>query len=50
MKKLRHLFTALLVLFAVVANAHDITIDGVYYNIIGDNDELEVTYYGDDEY
>ncbi len=50
MKKLRHLFTALLVLFAVVANAHDITIDGVYYNIIGDNDELEVTYYGDDCY
>ena len=49
MKKLRHLFTALFVLFAVVANAHDITIDGVYYNIISDN-ELEVTYYGDDCY
>ena len=47
MKKLRHLFTALFVLFAVVANAHDITIDGVHYNIVGDN-ELEVTYYGDD--
>ena len=49
MKKLRHLFTALFVLFAVVANAHDITIDGVHYNIVGDN-ELEVTYYGDDCY
>ena len=50
MKKIKHLFTALLLLCATVVSAHDITIDGVYYNIIGDNDELEVTYYGDDCY
>ena len=49
MKKIKHLFMALLLLCATVVSAHDITIDGVHYNIIGDN-ELEVTYYGDDCY
>ena len=49
MKKTKHLFTALLLLCATVVSAHDITIDGVHYNIVGDN-ELEVTYYGDDCY
>ena len=49
MKKIKHLFTALLLLCATVASAHDITIDGVHYNIVGEN-ELEATYYGDDCY
>ena len=50
MKHFKHLFTALLLLCATVANAYDIEFNGVYYNIT-DYDEftVEVTS-GDNEY
>ena len=58
MKKLKHLFTALLLLCGVgTATAHDFEVDGIYYNITDDtNKTVEVTYRGtsysqyDDEY
>ena len=47
MKTLRHLFTALLLLCATAAAAHDFEVDGIYYNILSDEDKtVEVTYRG----
>ena len=48
MKCLEYLFTALLLLCATVATAHDFEVDGIYYNIIDDtNKTVAVTYKGD---
>ena len=54
---LKHLFTALLMLCATVATAHDFVMGGIYYNILSEeNKTVEVTYRGyyyfsyDDEY
>ena len=48
MKKLKHLFTALLLLCCVgTATAHDFEVDGVYYNILSGVDKtVKVTYRG----
>ena len=47
MKHLRHLFTALLLLCSVAANAHDFEVAGIYYNITNEtNKTVEVTYRG----
>ena len=44
---LKHLFTALLLLVATVASAHDFEVDGVYYNITNSaTKEVAVTYKG----
>ena len=45
MKKLKHLFTALMLLCCVgTATAHDFEVDGIYYNITDDtNKTIEVT-------
>ena len=44
---MKHLFTATLLLLALLmpatANAYDFTVDGIYYNILNDN-EAEITY------
>ena len=45
MKHLKHLFTALLLLFSVAVNAHDFEVDGIYYYISA-NKTVEVTYRG----
>ena len=53
MKTLKHLFTALLLMFATVATAHDFEVDGIYYDIISStNKTVEVTFDGNysDEY
>ena len=51
MKKIKHLFTALLLLCATVVSAHDLEVDGIYYNIIDANAKtLEVTFKGDNYY
>ena len=57
MKTFKHLFTALLLLFATVATAHDFYVSGIYYNITdATNKTVEVTCKGsggssyDDEY
>ena len=43
----KHLFAALLLLFATVATAHDFEVDGFYYNILpGGYGTVEVTYKG----
>ena len=47
MKTLKHLFTALLLLFSSVAFAHDFEVDGIYYKITNSTTkEVEVTYSG----
>ena len=47
MKHLKHLFTALLLLCSVAANAHDFEVAGIYYNITDEtNKTVEVTYRG----
>ena len=44
---LKHLFTALLLLCATVATAHDFEVGGIYYNILSEEDKtVEVTYKG----
>ena len=53
MKIFKHLFTALLLLFCTVVNAHDFEVNGIYYNITDEaNKTVEVTYkgYASDEY
>ena len=46
-KHLKHLFTALLLLVATVASAHDFEVDGIYYNITNSaTKEVEVTFQG----
>ena len=45
---LKHLFTALLLLYAMVVSAHDFEVDGIYYNILSEEEKtVEVTYGGD---
>ena len=47
MKKLNLLFTALLLLFSLTATAHEFEVDGIYYNILSEEDKtVEVTYRG----
>ncbi len=47
MKKLKHLFTALLLLCCLTATAHDFEVGGIYYNITdATNKKVEVTYRG----
>ena len=47
LKHLKFLFTALLLLCASVATAHDFAVDGIYYNITSaTNRTVEVTYEG----
>ena len=44
---LKHLFTALLLLCSITANAHDFEVDGIFYNITStDNKTVAVTYSG----
>ena len=48
MKYLKHLFTALLLPCCIIVNAHDLEVDGIYYNITdATNKTVEVTYRGD---
>ena len=47
MKRIKHLFTALLLLFCTVVNAHDFEVSGIYYNITDEsNKTVAVTYRG----
>ena len=47
MKHIKHLFTALLLLFSVAANAHDFEVDGIYYGITDATSKIvAVTYKG----
>ena len=47
MKRIKHLFTALLLLLSVAVNAHDFEVDGIYYNITDEsNKTVAVTYRG----
>ena len=47
MKHLKHLFTALLLMCAATATAHDFEVDGIYYDITdATNKTVEVTYQG----
>ena len=47
MKHFRLLFTTLLLLCAVSVSAHDLEVDGIYYNILSEKDKtIEVTYKG----
>ena len=47
MKTLKHLFTAMLLLCGIVANAHDFEVDGIYYKITDStNKYVSVTYQG----
>ena len=47
MKRIKHLFTALLLLCTTVASAHDFVKDGICYNILSEEDKtLVVTYQG----
>ena len=51
MKNLKHLFTALLLLCATAATAHDFEVGGIYYNITSTTDfTVEVTYRGSSYY
>ena len=44
---LKHLFTALLLLYAMITTAHDFKVDGIYYNILSEEDKtVGVTYRG----
>ena len=44
---LKHLFTALLLLCTTVASSHDFVKDGIFYNILSEEDKtVEVTFYG----
>ena len=44
MRKIKHLFTALLLLCSVAVNAHDFEVDGICYNITSEtNKAVEVT-------
>ena len=44
---LKHLFTALLLLCTTAAFAHDFEVDGIYYNVLSEEDKtVEVTYKG----
>lgn len=44
---LKHLFTVLLLLCSTVATAHDFEVDGIYYNILSEeNKTVEITYKG----
>lgn len=48
MKTLKHLLTALLLMVATVAMAHDFEVGGIYYNILSEEEKtVEVTYRGD---
>ena len=48
---LKHLFTALLLLCATMASAHDFEVDGIYYNITdAANKTVAVTYRGSSRY
>ena len=47
MKTLKHLLTALLLMVATVAMAHDFEVGGIYYNILSEEEKtVEVTYRG----
>ena len=47
MKHLKYLFTALQLLCATVATAHHFQVDGIYYNILSEEEKtVEVTYRG----
>ncbi len=47
MNTIKHLFTALLLLCATVATAHDFEVDGIYYDILSEEDKtVAVTYRG----
>ena len=47
MKTLKHLFTALLLMVATVAMAHDFEVGGIYYDILSEEKKtVEVTYRG----
>ena len=48
MKTLKHLLTALLLMVATVAMAHDFEVGGIYYDILSEEEKtVEVTYRGD---
>ena len=48
---LKHLFTALLMLYATVATAHDFVVGGIYYKVVSSIDlTVEVTYRGNSYY
>ena len=47
MKHLKHLFTALLLLCATAATAHDFEVDGIFYNVLSTSEKtVSVTYKG----
>ena len=47
MRTIKHLFTALLLLCATLAKAHDFKVKGIYYNITDPtNKTVAVTYKG----
>ena len=47
MKILKHLLTALLLMVATVAMAHDFEVGGIYYDILSEEEKtVEVTYRG----
>ena len=47
MKTLKHLLTALLLMVATVAMAHDFEVGGIYYSILSEEEKtVEVTYRG----
>ena len=47
MKITKHIFTALILLCATAATAHDFEVGGIYYNILSEEDKtVEVTYKG----
>ena len=47
MKTLKHLFTALLLMVATVAMAHDFEVGGIYYDILSEEEKtVKVTYRG----
>ena len=51
MKTLKHLFTALLLLCATIASAHDFVVGRIYYNILSEEDKtVEVTCKGSYSY
>ena len=43
MKHLKHLFTALLLLFTTTATAHDFNVDGIYYKITNATNKILFT-------